>query len=133
MTDHESHTNQTTPASDYLADLIRKVTATPPKDEPASPAPDLLSALSSNPELLSKLPALLSAAKPVMELFSGAGVGKEQVPTQVAPIKKEISKGDGDRRAALLCAMKPYLSRERQATIDYVIKLSKLGDVLKSL
>ena len=132
MNDHESTAKQNSPpASDYLADLIRRVTATPQKDEPAPPAGDLLSALSSNPELLSKLPVLLSAAKPVMELFSGAsGAGKEQ---SAAPMGKESEKSDSDRRAALLCAMKPYLSRERQATVDYVIKLSRLGDILKSL
>ena len=133
MTDHESHANQAASASDYLADLIRRVTSAPKQDEPSPPAPDLLSALSSNPELLSKLPALLSAAKPVMELFSGVGASKEQPSTQVVSTNKEGARGDSDRRAALLCAMKPYLSRERQATIDYVIKLSKLGDVLKSL
>ena len=38
-----------------------------------------------------------------------------------------------DRRAALLCAMKPYLSHDRQQAIDYILKLSRLGDLLKTL
>jgi hypothetical protein len=38
-----------------------------------------------------------------------------------------------DSRTALLCAMKPYLSRDRQNAIDYIVKIGKLGDILKTL
>ena len=49
-----------------------------------------------------------------------------------ASVSHSGSKG-GDRRAELLCALKPYLCEERRQAIDYVIKLGRLGDVLKSL
>ncbi|MBE6538570.1 MAG: hypothetical protein E7671_03795 [Ruminococcaceae bacterium] len=62
------------------------------------------------PELISKLPLLLS-------LIGGGG---------------PKSKSEADREA-LLCALKPYLSHEKADTIDRLIKLSRLGDILKSL
>ena len=97
---------------------------------------DILSSLLSNPEIISKLPQVLSMLKPLME--GGAVPTSSHVETQasgnatpaalIKPHKKEC-----DNRAALLYALKPYLKRERQEAIDYMVKLSKLGDILKSL
>lgn len=42
------------------------------------------------------------------------------------------SKADGDR-ACLLRALKPYLSSGRCEAIEYIIKFSKLTDVIKNL
>lgn len=62
------------------------------------------------PELISKLPLLLS--------LMGGGAPK--------------SKSEADREA-LLCALKPYLGKDKAEAIDRLIKLSRLGDLLKSL
>ena len=97
---------------------------------------DILSSLLSNPEIISKLPQVMSMLKPLMD--GGASV-PTAAPTHnaahadtpaalIKPHKKEC-----DNRAALLYALKPYLKRERQDAIDYMVKLSKLGDILKSL
>ncbi len=109
-----------------------------------NPTSDIMSALLSNPDLLSKLPSLLSSIKPIMEML-----GKSSIPASsnmsdgnaepVSTIPSGISspkhqpKSEADRRSALLCAMKPYLNQDRQNTIDYIIKISRLGDILKTL
>lgn len=133
------------------------------KEAPPSPQPqtapqprdqgDLASLLLSNPALLEKLPALLSMAKPLIGLLgnqapqqsaaketapaSAALTAKDGKPASAFDPQKETkpanSHSESDHRAALLCAMKPYLSADRREAIDYIIKLSRLGDLLKSL
>ena len=41
--------------------------------------------------------------------------------------------GGCQRREALLVALKPYLSPERCAAVDYLIRLSRVGDAIRSL
>lgn len=103
---------------------------------------DILSSLLSNPEIISKLPQVISMLKPLIE--GGASVptvassptatstpNTARVDTPAGLIKPP--KRECDNRAALLYALKPYLKRERQEAIDYMVKLSRLGDILKSL
>lgn len=78
----------------------------------ATPSP--LSALAANPDLLSKLPELISVMKPLLSGNASTSIGT-------------------DKRLALLCAMKPYLSPKRCEAIDYITKMSKLGDTLKHI
>lgn len=147
---------------DYLSRIISQVTEASSEESshPAEPlekerpdtqptlnqhiSTDFISSILSNPELLSKLPTLISSIKPIMEMFTKAQpAGAEtkdanlhdepSVPAASQAISAAKTMGDSNRRAALLCAMKPYLNNERQDTIDYIIKLSRLGDVLKSL
>lgn len=134
---------------DYLTELIRSVggdSQKPVATEETTPAAaasptssfptaDLISSLMSNPELLSKLPTILSTVKPLLEMLGSASKpqGAESVPTVATPPKDNHSYHSRDRRAELLCAMKPYLSHDRCEAIDYIIKLSRLGDILKTL
>ena len=37
------------------------------------------------------------------------------------------------RREALLCALKPYVSENRREAIDYIIRISKVSSVLKTI
>ena len=99
---------------------------------------DIFSALLSNPDLLSKLPQLISVIGPLMSSFSQ----NQGPPTEASlPTSKNIGDApanpkhhyNSDSRAALLCAMKPYLCHDRQNAIDYIIKLSRLGEILKTL
>lgn len=137
--------------SDYLIDIIKSVTNSNAESQQkhqeteesstqasASPTTDLLSAFLSNPDLISKLPTIISTVKPILDMLGAASSQKNQtkaVPAASVSTEKppQISKAAEDRRAALLCAMKPYLSRDRQDAIDYIVKLSRLGDILKSL
>jgi hypothetical protein len=104
---------------------------------------DILTSLLSNPELLAKIPTIISSVKPLLDML-GSQMGQSAPAAQAASVKlpetasasasvPTAARGKDSDRAALLCAMKPYLSRDRQNAIDHIIKLSRLGDVLKSL
>lgn len=60
-------------------------------------------------------------------------------PLLKAVSQKETTQGTpahGDacaRREALLCALKPYLSHERAAAVDYLLRLSRVGDAIKAM
>lgn len=102
-----------------------------------APGADLIGSLLSNPEIISKLPQMLSIIKPLMEGASHAGTE----PKNDTAVPAALTNNSGgqksprgmDDRTALLYAMKPYLKPERREAIDYMVKLSKLGDILKSL
>ena len=146
MPESLSESGRDSPQNDYLTRLIQSISTSQTNQEPskepqisATPQNDLISSLLSNPELISKLPTLISTIKPIFEMLGATGGGKAQETASVAAAttsrSEEKSGGTtgGDRRSALLCAMKPYLCKDRRDAIDYVIKLSRLGDVLKTL
>ena len=131
---------------DYLSEIIKSIASSnedstaethnePQQSTQASASPDILSSLLSNPELLANLPKIISTVKPLMEMLGSKEAAKHADATVQAStsVPSANEKKDTDRRAALLCAMKPYLSPDRCRTIDYVIKLSHLGDILKTL
>lgn len=155
----EQLSSQAAGTSDMLGDIIGKVLASQalgngepspaPSNEPSSAGGsgatnqfgDIFSSLLSNPDLLIKLPSIISAAKPILDIFSQAQkntTAEKDVPA-ISAMNIEGGKAghsssrEPDCRNALLCAMKPYLSSDRQRTVDYVIKLSRLGDILKTL
>ena len=115
---------------------------------------DLLASLLSNPELIAKLPAILSSIKPIIDMLKTSGImttpvsatvsAAPEAPDSVAASSDGEQTGDvpaalikhspgADSRTALLCAMKPYLSHDRQNAIDYIVKIGRLGDILKTL
>lgn len=132
------------PADRSSDDSSDNINAQPKQNEKTNSGnSDLLTSLLSNPELLSKLPQLISVIGPLMsslgnsQTTSNVSSSRESDVKSVAAISSshapEPKRNDSDRRSALLCAMKPYLSPERQNAIDYIIKLGKLGDILKTL
>ena len=159
MTDAQTTTNQTVENSQdaILSELLQRFSGlqAAPKSAPTGAGGiggtggglggDLLSSLLSNPELIAKIPTIISSVKPLLDML-GSQMGQSSPPptVQAASVKlpeaasasasvPTIARGKDSDRAALLCAMKPYLSRDRQNAIDHIIKLSRLGDVLKSL
>ena len=100
---------------------------------------DLLSSLLGNSDLILKLPSIISAAKPIIELFSqsqksgGEQVSKSDVEASSSMPASAKQTHITDHRSALLCVMKPYLNEERRQIIDYIVRLSRLGDILKTL
>ena len=137
--------------ADYLSNLIQAISSAAANDPPSngtSESPptiaqatnggDLISSLLSSPDVLSKLPSVISAIKPVMEIM-GAQIpsptlaSPPQIRTAEEPRASNPQREHGDSRTALLCAMKPYLSAERRQAIDYIVKLGRLGDILKTL
>lgn len=147
----QAETQNNSPPSELFSILSKVLASTPseptqsasaPATEPSKSGGDMLSALLSNPEIISKLPQILSVVKPLMEGFSSPSASvpvsresQKSEPSQSTPAghSSGTSHHSPDCRAALLYALKPYLKRERQEAIDYMVKLSKLGDILKSL
>ena len=119
----------------------------------SNPLGDVFSSLLSNPELIAKLPVIISSVKPIIEMLgkgfslgavsTSADASGGAVATPVASTDATVSTsalndtsvhGRGsDSRTVLLCAMKPYLSDDRRNAVDYIVKLSRLGEILKTL
>ena len=147
MNDQENLATERNAGNDYLSGILKSIMNVPvpeePTAEPSAPptssSPDILSTLLSNPELISKLPSLISSVKPMLDMLglgsqptAETGATRDGDKAVSAGVSVKRSQTD-DRRAALLCAMKPYLSHDRQQAIDYILKLSRLGDLLKTL
>lgn len=62
---------------------------------------------------------LVRALSPMLSMLSSH-------PSQ----KSGESKG-ADRRAALLVALRPYLSESRREAVDYIVKISQVSDLIK--
>lgn len=78
-----------------------------------------LTSLLNDNDFMSKLPGVLSMLKPERSVAAGApGPGKPPHP-------------GCDRRVALLSALKPYMSPKRCEAIDYLIRINRMGDILR--
>ena len=73
-----------------------------------------------NPQTLEKLPEVVAAIRPFLT-------------EENQPRKKPTGGGATDHRTALLCALKPYLSPRRREAIDYITRISKLGELMKQM
>lgn len=122
-----------------------------------------ISQLLQNPEIAAKLPRIMEALAPVMaemkaEKAAGAGAAPtaasadgaqnaqpeaapaaaqpEAAAAVAAPVVLPASAGKAapaSRRMALLRALSPYLSEERQSALDTVMKVSTLLDLLSEV
>lgn len=121
--------NRDTPSSDPIPEmlgsilsnkeLMDKISAIVGMSDEKDNASSSPASILSDPDVMAKLPEVISVLRPMM-----SGNQKEE--------KKEHARAN-DRRTALLCALKPYLSPKRCEAIDYITKISKLGDVMKNL
>ena len=131
---------------EILSEILKKFTfsgGSPPENtattESASPGTgDMLSAFLSNPELIAKLPTIIATVRPIIEMLGKSAATAAPVSSQPSPEAQTVALGHSrlhgsDSRTALLCAIKPYLGSERQTAIDYVIKLGRLSEILKTL
>ena len=84
-----------------------------PKAEDAAPA-----ASADVDAMMQKLPDVMKMLSPMLSSSSS---------------KKQDTAYPSDKRACLLLAIKPYLSPARCDAIDYMIKFSRLSEILKSL
>ncbi len=76
-----------------------------------------------SPDMLAKLPQIMSALAPLVQQKSEDG-----------PKSAESgSKNDADRQRKLLAALRPYLNDRRQNTVDNILKLTEMTDLLSGL
>lgn len=99
------------------------------KNEP--PPPDTgVSAEATEAEQTSTSPSqpapdLSALATSLVPLMSGLGGGSRSYS------KKSDNCSETERREALLCALKPYVSESRREAIDYIIRISRISELLK--
>lgn len=107
-----------------------------------------ISQLLQNPEIAAKLPRIMEALAPVMaemkaEKAAGASAPVAPVEPAQSAAAEAAAPADGtalpvsvgkassaSRRMALLRALSPYLSEERQSALDTVMKVSTLLELL---
>ena len=80
---------------------------------------DGISSVLSNPEMMAKLPQVMAMLKPML--------GENEPQSPAKPLSHE------EERDRLLLSLRPFLSKERQDLLESILKLSKLGEVLKQL
>ena len=103
---------QTPKKDDEVSALIEEILGAPPPKKEDGEATEAL-APTVNPDLIAKLPELISLIGPLLG--------------------SSPKTGETDKKLALLCALKPYLSPKRCETVDYITKISRLGDTLKHI
>ena len=89
------------------------------KETPSKPEQDTegISGLLSDPDIMSKLPEVISVMKPLIS------------PSASEPSHRKTT----DKRLDLLMAMKPFLSSKRCEAIDYIARMSKIAETVKGL
>jgi len=123
-----------------------------------APRPDLSAMLEkvlANPEIINMVASAVGGGKeadkaddPTSDTTSDDlpasltlpdGLG-DKLPEIMKALSPMLSKGGGgikpennDRRACLLSALKPYLSKERCEAIDYMLALGRISALLKSI
>lgn len=133
---------------EMLASLLKRIGGSGGADrdgggsEQSDPLGGVLSALLSNPEMIKMLPTVIASVKPMLEMLGGGAASSASGEATVAKaVDKSLKPSEhgregsvgNDSRTALLCAMKPYLSEERRNAVDHIVKLSRLGEILKTL
>ena len=75
-----------------------------------------------------------SAGTPEVAEASAAPADMSSVMASVLPALSKLASGGGDcRHEKLLFALKPYLSPSRRTAVDYIVKISKMSELVKGL
>lgn len=102
-----------------------------------------IGAVLQDPQMMAKLPEVMAMLRPMMgQLTGGASPDHAATATDVPAAAKPTeerslshhSGGSGcrERRVALLCALRPYLSPRRQEAIDYILRMDKMGKLFRN-
>ena len=78
---------------------------------------------------------LMNSISTMAPLLKGFFASQKESHSEPPPTKghDDAFRGHCARREALLLALKPYLSPARCAAVDYFIRLSRVGDAIRSL
>ncbi len=96
--------------------------ADPPRSQNAT---DGLASILSDPAVLEKIPQVMAMLQPMTDRLSAN-------PSVDGGSRVDIANGSAERDRLLL-ALKPFLSRERQEAVDALLRIAKLGVLLKQL
>ncbi|MBO7310837.1 MAG: hypothetical protein J6U86_05530 [Clostridia bacterium] len=65
---------------------------------------------------------------------SASSADMSAIMASVLPMLSKLASGGGDcRHEKLLFALKPYLSPSRSSAVDYIVKISKMSELVKGL
>lgn len=92
----------------------------PPPPQPPSSADGLASVL-ANPQMMAMLPQIMAMLGPMLGANENGSASRKQEKTP------EACRND------LLLALKPFLSPERCHAIDTMLRISKLGNVIRQI
>ena len=81
---------------------------------------DGLASVLSNPALMAKLPQMMSLLAPMLA-------------SPPSPPHNETHKSTEDHRNDLLLALKPFLSPERCQAVDTILRIARLGTILRQI
>ena len=127
--------------------------------QPPSSLSDAINMLMENPSIISSVASALGnlsvsgdsqATNTVAEAQNEPDAGKEAraspppdlsaLAATLTPLmsgrrnsERRQGETDADRREALLCALKPYVSEGRREAIDYIIRISRMSEALKTI
>ena len=76
----------------------------------------------------SKEPDLAASLMPIISRLGNLGLGGGKSGGMLGG-----ASGVGGKHAALLCALKPYLSKNRCDAIDYILKISQMSELISKL
>ena len=111
------------PIGNEVKEEKEKTTSPPVETEQASLLP---SAPPQNQTASPDLGELIKGLSPMMSMLRGsAGGGRSN--------ERREERREADKREALLCALKPYVSDGRREAIDYIIRISQVSDILKNI
>ena len=99
---------------------------------------EMIERLKNNPEIVSSVASALGLGESERSEGKPSDPPAGELPEMLSVFAPLLSKGGGEKhhdnnRTTLLLALRPYLNHERQEIIDYIIKFSKMGDILKKL
>ena len=97
-----------------------------PQNEPQKTPASAPAMPQITPEMLARLPQMMSAMAPLLSGMQGKGHGGKGEA-------EEKKGGDAERRRRLLAALKPYLSHQRKDAIDSILKVTEMTDLLGQL
>ena len=120
---------------DRLIAEAQEADESPPADTssveaaPASASADAfpLGALFSNPAVMTAIPTLMKELGPMLSGLNGKGDSGGSASL------KFLQGGHPDRHTALLCAVKPYLGRERQEAAEQLIRLCRIWTAIQGM
>lgn len=107
-------------------------TATPAATTPpAPPATDGLMTLLADPAFAERLPQIIAMIRPLL-----AAMPPSTAPQSGASVPASITHAPHSHtseRDNLLLSLKPFLSGERRDAIDSILRISKLGEVIRQI
>ena len=120
----------------------REAETSAPSEVSAPSAPDTAPAISldglgnalNDPALMARLPQMIELLRPM--LSGGSGEKAQQTEGAIPASASHTGgkrRGREDCRDELLLALKPFLSPERCEAVDAIIRIARLGNVLKTL